>query len=117
MAQAREILAVLEQGIADGKTNLRPLGPAVRAEIAIAAAESEADKSGPADDPLFRLRIRHWAMEEGDLAALVPVRDPQLRVVAFDYDVSEFMGVENRRRNSRVSDAVSELCRCLRQLR
>ena len=33
-------------------------------------------------------------MEEGGLAALVPVRDSQLRVVAFDYDVSEFMGIE-----------------------
>jgi glycosyltransferase involved in cell wall biosynthesis len=89
---AREVLAVAEQ--VDGNTAHRLLAPPVRIEIAIAEAESEADqticKEGSA--PLFRLHIRRWAMADGDLAGLVPFRDPQMRIVAFDHDVSKYLG-------------------------
>jgi glycosyltransferase involved in cell wall biosynthesis len=93
LAFARDVLAALEKGIGDGNAHLQPLDAAVRAEIAVATAEDEADEADPVEDPLFRLRIPRWAMEEGDLAALVPVRTPQLRVVEFDHDVSAFMDV------------------------
>jgi hypothetical protein len=33
---------------------------------------------------VFRLRIKRWALAEGDLAGLVPIRDPQLRMTMFD---------------------------------
>jgi glycosyltransferase involved in cell wall biosynthesis len=92
-AQAPELLAAIERTIAEGKAGLRSLLPAVRIEIAIAKAEDESEDSSPngSVDALFRLRMRRWAMAEGDLATLVPVRDPLLRILEFDYDVSDFM--------------------------
>jgi glycosyltransferase involved in cell wall biosynthesis len=88
---AHEVLATVERGVVDGKASLRPLAAAVRIEIAIASAESESDNTAVrAADPLFRLRLRQWAMKDADLPALVPVRDPQLRLLEFDFDVSEF---------------------------
>jgi glycosyltransferase involved in cell wall biosynthesis len=59
--------------------------------VAIAAAEKDADKSGsPNDcDALFRLRTGRWAMTDADLAGLVPLRDQRLRVIEIDHDVSD----------------------------
>ena len=96
LAQARGVLAIVERGLIEGRTKLRPLAPAIRIEIAIAAAESEAGaaSSPAAGDPLFRLRIGRWAMGDCDLAGLVPLRDPQLRVVEFDYDVSAYWNAQ-----------------------
>jgi glycosyltransferase involved in cell wall biosynthesis len=93
LAQAREVLAAVERGIVEGDKSLQRLAPAVRAEIAVAAAECDARKSVSAQnsDPLFRLRIKRWAIDDDDLGALVPVQNPQLRVIEFDYDVSEFV--------------------------
>jgi hypothetical protein len=65
---------------------------AVEIEIAIAEAESDGEVS-ESGDPLFRLDIARWALAEGNLAGLVPVRDRRLRVLAFDYDVAPFMAV------------------------
>jgi glycosyltransferase involved in cell wall biosynthesis len=94
LAGARDVLAALERSIGAGCVKLRPLVPAVAAEIAVAAAESDANdaRSGAAGDPLFRLRTRRWAVGKGDLAALVPVRDPKVRVLKFDCDVAAFAG-------------------------
>jgi glycosyltransferase involved in cell wall biosynthesis len=93
MATARRVLDTVERGIVEGKTRLGPLASAVKVEIAIAEAEGETDSAAPAtgSDPLFRLHMGRWAMDEQDLAGLVPIRDPQLRVLVFDYDVSGFM--------------------------
>ncbi len=93
LRQAREVLAAVEKEI-HGEKSLQSLIPAVQAEIAVAAAEGEAKEVGTAtaSDPLFRLRTRRWAVDDCDLATLVPVRDPQLRVIEFDYDVSKFIG-------------------------
>jgi hypothetical protein len=73
------------------------MAPAVRVEIAIATAEAEADEAirGRSADPLFRLAIRRWAMAAGDLETLVPMRNPQLRIVTFDFDVSDFLGAQS----------------------
>jgi glycosyltransferase involved in cell wall biosynthesis len=95
LAWAREVLAAVEQRIGTGEAGLKPLVPAIEVEIAIAAAESEADNSDISENhnPLFRLRMQRWGMDEGDLIGLVPLRDPRLRVLEFGYDVSEFIGV------------------------
>jgi glycosyltransferase involved in cell wall biosynthesis len=92
---ARELLAAIERRIADGNHKLAGLVPAVQAEIAVAAAECDADaaSTGESGDPLFRLRIGRWGMTTDDLAGLICVRDPRLRVLAFDFDVAELMSV------------------------
>ena len=95
LMRARDVLTALKRGIEKGQRGLETLAAAVEIEIAIAAAEREADKLDPAQscDALFRLHIRRWAMDEDDLAELVPLRDGRLRILKFDYDVSEFIGV------------------------
>jgi hypothetical protein len=83
-ASADRVLNTVEQGIADGRTALRPLAAAVRIEMAVAAAE-DGDHADPAavSDPLFRLRSQQLATSEDGLAALAAVRDPQLRILEF----------------------------------
>jgi glycosyltransferase involved in cell wall biosynthesis len=93
LAAADRVLNTVEQGIADGRTALRPLAAAVRIEIAVAATEDGDHADPPAvADPLFRMRSRQGAVPENGLAALAPVRDPQLRILEFDYDVADFLG-------------------------
>jgi glycosyltransferase involved in cell wall biosynthesis len=96
LAQARDVLAALERGAGDGKASLRSLADAVRVEIAVATAENETFDVGATahDDPLFGLSAQRWAIDDGDLADLVPVRDQKARLLKFDYDVSEFVGVQ-----------------------
>jgi hypothetical protein len=93
LPRAREVLAAIERRIGQGERRLEPLVPAIEIEIAIAATEQEEVPSIPAagGDPLFRLHTARWAMGADDLGELVPLRDPRLRVLEFDYDVSEFM--------------------------
>ena len=93
LERAHEVLAAVEGLVAVGETHLRRLILAIRLEIAIASAEREAtSRGGP--DPLFRLLVPRWAMGDGDLAGLVPLRDPRLRIVEFDYDVAEFRSAQ-----------------------
>jgi glycosyltransferase involved in cell wall biosynthesis len=96
-ATARSVLGAVERGIVEGKSRLGPLASAVKVEIAVAEAEGETDDAAPTKgcDPLFRLQTARWAMDEEDLAGLVPIRDPQLRVLAFDYDVSVFLAAQS----------------------
>jgi len=70
------------------------LAQAVEAEIAIAAAEKDdlGARDGAGCDPLFRLHSRRWAVGELDFGTLAPVRDPRLRILRFNYDVSKFHG-------------------------
>ena len=85
LPQARDVLAAAERGIESGDASLRPVAAAIRLEIAIAVAESDgAGSTTEGLNPLFRLRTRRWAMTDGDLARLIPVRDPQLRMMTFD---------------------------------
>jgi hypothetical protein len=92
---ARKILEAIERAISRrGGKRLRPLLPPVQAEIAVARAEDDVEPM-PAggSDPLFRLRTKRWAVDDRDLLALIPVRDPRVRVIAFDFDVSAFMDI------------------------
>jgi glycosyltransferase involved in cell wall biosynthesis len=91
LPQAREVLAATERRSERGDSSLRSVASAIRLEIAIAEAE---DGTGAQDmtghiDPLFRLSTKRWAMVEGDLPGLVPVRDPQIRIIAID--ISDLM--------------------------
>jgi len=92
---ARRVLDKIERSISAGDKSCQALALAVRTEIAVAAAEEEADGTAPQTiaDPLFRLRLKRWALKDGELAALVPLRDASLRIIEFDYDVAEFLGV------------------------
>jgi hypothetical protein len=86
LPRAREVLAAAEKGGQEGDSSLRSIAAAIKLEIAIAEAESTAGAGSPADglDPMFRLRTKRWALVDGDLAGLAPVRDPQLRMTTFD---------------------------------
>jgi hypothetical protein len=79
------VLAATEQAIVAGDPAFREVASAIRFEIAIAEAEDAASASQVESlDPLFRLRIKRWAMADLDLAGLVPVRDPQSQLLTFD---------------------------------
>jgi glycosyltransferase involved in cell wall biosynthesis len=92
---ALELSAAIKQRIADGNQNLVGLRLAVQAEIAVAAAECDVDakSTGALGDPLFRLRIGRWGMTTEDLADSICVRDPRLRLLAFDFDVTGLTSV------------------------
>jgi hypothetical protein len=96
LAWARHLLIAIEERIANGEEVAR-LMPAVQVEIAIASAEHDADATSPEEhaDPLFRLRIARWGMAKDDLARLLCIRDPRLRVLTFDFDVTNLMAVRN----------------------
>jgi hypothetical protein len=94
LSRAREISAAIERAIARGVSRFLPLLAAVQAEIAVATAEDEIEPPPAHDfDPLFRLHMRRWAADDGDLLALVPIRDPRVRLIEFDMDVSIYLAV------------------------
>jgi hypothetical protein len=90
---ACKILAAIERAThRRGGKRLRPLLLPVQAEIAVATAEDDfTPVPAGRSDPLFRLQTKRWAVDDRDLLALVPVRDPRVRVIAFDFDVAAFM--------------------------
>jgi glycosyltransferase involved in cell wall biosynthesis len=94
VAGAQSLLVEINRAVSDGKITRPSLAQAVAAEIAIAAAETGdfGAHDGMARDPIFRLLSRRWAVGRLDLDTLAPVRDPALRVLRFDYDVSAFLG-------------------------
>jgi len=96
VVEARAVLRRLEQKGAAGNDRVRALVPAVQVEIAVAEAEDELDQapSEPGVDRLFRLQTGRWAMGDGDLASLFPMRDPSLRMLEFGFDVTEFASVQ-----------------------
>jgi glycosyltransferase involved in cell wall biosynthesis len=88
VARARELLETIERSPIDRR---RSLAFAVEIEIAIAEAESAMDVA--AEDSLFRLQIRRWALDERGLAELFPTRSPGMRVIEFAYDLTGFLTV------------------------
>ena len=91
---AQNLLAEINRAIGDGKIAQLSLAQAAEAEIAIAAAErgDSGPRNGVVFDPLFRMHSRRWGVSNLDFGTLAPVRDPRLRVLRFDYDVSKFRG-------------------------
>jgi glycosyltransferase involved in cell wall biosynthesis len=96
LAAARKMLAEIKREVANGHTRLQALARAVQIETRIAAAENESDRvnGGTCSDPLFRVRARRWALDNDDLLELIPRRDPILRIVRFDFDVSKFRSLQ-----------------------
>src|SRR5262249_29828374 len=96
LAWARGVLESVEQFLSAGNTSCQTLALAIRTEIAVAAAENEADNAPTTGsiDPLFRLQVKQDILWDGDLTSLTPLTDAQLRFVVFDYDISEFLGVQ-----------------------
>jgi hypothetical protein len=84
LAQAREVLNLAEGSIERGDESLRPVAAAISLEIALAEAELPAPEMSCNGDALFRLRGHRWGLADGELAALFPVRDPNLRIITFD---------------------------------
>jgi glycosyltransferase involved in cell wall biosynthesis len=89
LPQARAALAAVERALNAGELSLRGVPAAIRFEIALAEAELPDPDAAEDGDPLFRLRIRRWALAEGELGALVPTRDPHLRLLKFDASALE----------------------------
>ena len=95
LARAQRILAALKKDIAGGRGDLCPLAQAVQVEIAVARAEDECPQGDDATaDPLFRLGLRRWALEAGELAELLPVRHGHTRVLQFDHDIAAYRSVK-----------------------
>jgi hypothetical protein len=94
LERAQTLLVEINRAVGDGRIG-PSLAQAAGAEVAIAAAESDHSGShdGTRSDLLFRLHSRRWAIGELDFGTLAPVIDRQFRVLRFDYDVSQFLGV------------------------
>jgi glycosyltransferase involved in cell wall biosynthesis len=84
LPQAHETLAVVERAQNSGELSLLGVPAGIRLEIALAEAELPSPKVAEVQDPLFRLRIKRWALADGELGALLPTRDPQLRLLKFE---------------------------------
>jgi glycosyltransferase involved in cell wall biosynthesis len=97
VATARGLLAAVETAAARGGGRMKSMISAIEIEIAIAEAEEAPGSTTPTRDfiPVAGLQNGRWAMDEQDLAAAIPRRDPQLCVLTFDYDVSPFMVAQN----------------------
>jgi len=97
LAWARRVLESVERSLSAGNASCQPLALAIRAEIAVAVAEEEANNTPSTEsiDPLFRLPLKQGALRDGDLVSLIPVTSAELRIVEFEYDVSEFLGVQS----------------------
>jgi glycosyltransferase involved in cell wall biosynthesis len=96
LATAQSLLVKIKRAAIEAKENLQSLAQAVEIEIAIAVAETECfqPRQAPGSDPLFRLNMRQWALGPNDLPDLIPWKDPRLRLLHFNYDVSEFRGAK-----------------------
>ena len=72
------------------------LAEAIRVERALASIAEEAGGIEPAPpaDPLFRLTIGQWGLTRDELASLVPVRAPDFRTIASDFDLREIIGAK-----------------------
>ena len=100
-AQARAVLAAAGRSAQAGESSLGPVAAAIRLEIAIAEVENAAGAGGGLTenlDPCFRLRTKRWALVDDDLGDLVPVTDPQLRMMTFDVSALEGGAAESKYR-------------------
>jgi len=89
---SRLVLAALRSAVANGRPEIQSFAQAVEVEIGVAAAaeEMQAQSRGSPDaDPLFRVDIAEWAWDGRALGSLMLVRSSGLRVLRFDFDISE----------------------------
>jgi glycosyltransferase involved in cell wall biosynthesis len=93
IAQARAILGAIREAAAKGAKNLKPLIPAVEIEITVATAERAFGESrdGEASKVFVRLNIGRWAIDPDDFAKLLPIQNPLLNIIKFDFDISHYL--------------------------
>jgi glycosyltransferase involved in cell wall biosynthesis len=93
IAQARAILGAIRKAAAKGMTRLRPLIPAIEIELTVATAEGALGelRDGETQEAFARLNIRRWALDSNDFAKLMPIRDPHLSIIKFDFDISHYL--------------------------
>jgi hypothetical protein len=97
IAQAHTILGAIRKATAKGTTSLKPLIPAVEIEIAVATAERTLGelRDGEKNKSFIRLNIRRWAIASGDLAQLLPIQNPRMNIIKFNFDVSHYLTSRN----------------------
>ena len=95
LIQARRVLAALDRGLLRDHPKSLSLASALRAEVAIAVAQNERanPESSGAEVCSSVLAPTRWGLENGDFARLFPLRKKSLRILRFDYDISEFRHV------------------------
>jgi hypothetical protein len=93
IAQARTILGTVRQAAANGVPNLKPLIPAIEIEITVATAERALGeiRNGELQKAFVRLDIGRWALVSNDFAHLVPIQNPHLNIIKFDFDVAHYL--------------------------
>jgi glycosyltransferase involved in cell wall biosynthesis len=94
--QAEQVRISLQERIAHGDNTLKVFAQAVEVELAIAKAATELKRQTPADgtaDPLFRVDIDQWALPDQALKALVPIPRKGVRLLEFDFDISDLQHV------------------------
>jgi glycosyltransferase involved in cell wall biosynthesis len=97
IAQAHAILSAIRKATAKGATSLKPLIPAVEIEITVATAERTLGelRDGEKNKSFTRLNIRRWAIASGDLAQLLPIQNPRINIIKFNFDVSHYLTSRN----------------------
>jgi glycosyltransferase involved in cell wall biosynthesis len=97
IAQAHAILGAIRRATAKGETSLKPLIAAVEIEIAVATAERTLGelRDGEKNKGFIRLNIRRWAIDSGDLAQLLPIQNPRMNIIKFNFDVSHYLTSRN----------------------
>ena len=96
LSSARKVLARFRKAISAGKENLLPFAQAVEVEIAITQAKTDEAVDGfPDVDPLFRVNMNKWALEDGKLGSLTPVRNGRFRILRFERDISDLLSVQS----------------------
>jgi glycosyltransferase involved in cell wall biosynthesis len=97
VAQAHAILGAIRKATAKGETSLKPLIPAVEIEITVATAERTLGelRDGEKNKSFIRLNIRRWAIASGDLAQLLPIQNPRMNIIKFNFDVSHYLTSRN----------------------
>lgn len=95
--RARQVLAELDRGLLRDCPKSLSLASALRAEIAIALARSEGAKSETNGAAACRPvpAAARWGWEDGDIAHLFPLRKASVRILSFDYDISEFQHADS----------------------
>jgi glycosyltransferase involved in cell wall biosynthesis len=93
IAQARKILGAIRKAAAKGVPNLEPLIPAVEIEITVATAERALGeiRKGETQKVFVRLDIGRWALDSNDFAQLLPIQNPHLNIIKFEFDVAHYL--------------------------
>lgn len=93
LPRARDILGRVER-MGERDSRLAALAAAIRVELAIATAET-ADIQGDPDEIDLSAPATRWAIGDGDIGPLFPVRSQNIQLLGFDHDVSMLRDVRS----------------------